>query len=282
MATNLSPSGKFCLKIVQSPTPEYEIIRSHDNSHVITRRLELPFRYNFLQDGEREYFMTSRSPHGMTIIDCQTGQVWSYEPEVMHEWYPEWMLVPGSNVLVLNGYIRCGSYVFWKFFDFDLTKFKQGLPQLEEILPNDCYLDDNGSFTLQQGKNISPNILKDVKVESEDYYLVFTRTIDYNMAAKMPQDELLFNPEDWLPLLPQEERSKITDLLTKWQSQDKLRNFALFYEDKKKLMDEFASYLEKDMVKINSQEAVLQRVDDKIVYLVFRNRLDEETGELRE
>lgn len=280
--TSASPSGKYCLTITHSPTTTYTLSRIHDDSHVITRESpRLYSNYNFLQDGDREYFITSQSPRGITIIDCETGYVWTYEPETMDEWYPSWTLVPKSNILVLNGYIRCGSYVFWRFYDFDLTKFKEGLPELEEILPFDeAELDDRGSFTIYQGKDIPVSIVKDVKIDPDMYYLVFTRPIEYNMAARMPQDDLLFNPEDWLPLLPNKDDAKVKSFFEKWDTQDVLKSFKLYYDEKRKLQEEFASYLEKDVVTINSQEAILCRQDDTIVYLVLRNILDEETGEL--
>lgn len=275
----LSPSGKYYLEIKYSATTECKFYHSHDKSLITTINFEYPFGYNFLQDKEKEYLITSRSSRGMTIIDCETGQKWSYEPEESDDWCHDWTLVPKSNILVLQGYVHCGSYVFWQFYDWDLTKFKEGLPELEEVLPCDqsVYLHDEGSFNVQQGKDISAEMLKGIKVEPDEYYLVFKRTIGYNTAVKMPQDELLFDPEHWFPLLPQEDQDKVKAFLKKWESRDLLENHTQYYEEKKELADEFASYLEKDLVVINSQEAILQRQGDKMVYLVVRN-LDEETG----
>ncbi len=276
-----SLSDKYYLEIEYNPCYEFKIYRRDDGCLIKTHGFKLPFRWNFLQQGEKEYFITSLSSNGMTIIDCETGEIWSHEPEKYNECESDWMLVPGSNILVLNGYVHCGSYVFWRFYDFDLAKFNQGLPELEEVLPSeDAYLDDWGSFAIYQGKTIPESIVRDVKINPDDYYLVFTRSIEYNMAARMPQDDLLFDPEEWLPLLPEKEHDKMNDFLKKWTLCDLGKRFTIYYEEKKKLRDEFAPYLEKDLVKINSQEAILTRQDDKIIYLVLRNLIDEETGEM--
>ena len=270
----LSPSGKYCLEIMSSVC---KISRDDDKTHAITTfPFKVPFHYNFLQQGEKEYFITSQSSNGMTIIDCETGQQWSHEPEEMDDWCHEWMLVPKSNILILKTFDPYDTYVFWSFYDFDLSKFDEGLPELEDLSPNE--LDDAGSFTIQQGRDIPIEMLNGVKVEPDEYYPVFTRGIEENII-KLLQDDLYFEPKDWLPLFSKEEQGKIADFIKKWENQDTfiLRSFSEFSEEKKKLIDDLSSSLDKGVVKINLQEAILHRQDDKIVFLVYRNR-NGETG----
>lgn len=292
-----SPSGKYRLVIRYYKTGEGcwnytqgRLFRIEDNQFITTVERDYSrFHHNFVTQGGKEYLITGRSYMGLTIIDCENGQEWNYQP-TKEDWCQViWKLCPDEKTLLVCACVWGGPYEYF-CFEFDLTKFDptKGLPHLPfdeslvnpppepliieglgdvSVPPAGIYLDERGDIVFQQGKDIPSDLCGNFVPEKEKWYMVYTNPVKYNQHFKICQDDLYFQPELWFEVLPTELHPELTSFLEQYPDSKSHRdNWNKYWGDREVIRTKCKPYLKKDCVRINRQIAILDRVDDKIVY----------------
>lgn len=295
--TEISPSGKHRLVIRYYKTKEGcweytqgRLFRVADDEFITTvERNYCHFHHNFVQQGDKEYLITGRSYMGLTIVDCASGQEWNYQP-TQEDWcQANWKLSPDGKTLLVSACVWGGPYDFL-YYDFDLTKFdpSKGLPQLSldenlvrpppepfiieglgDVNPpqEGIYLNDRGEMIFQQGKDIPQDLRGNFTPNDETWYLVFTYPVKYNHRFKMDQEDLYWQPKLWFEVIPEDLHPQLQGFLEKWpDSQSHLKDWKGYWEDREKIRSQCKPHLKKDCTKINRQVAILERVDDKVIY----------------
>ena len=278
----LSPSGKYRLVIGTYKTKEGcweytqgRLFRVEGNEFIISiERNYRHFHHNFGSYGEKEYLITGRSYMGLTIVDCASGQEWNYQPTKESWCQVSWQLSPDGKTLLVCGCYWGGSYEY-RCYDFDLTKFdsEEGLPLLsyDESLVNpphdEIYLDERGTLVFQQGKEIPSDLRGDFIPEDDHWYLVFTDPIKYNSHFKEEQDYVYSNPDLWFEVIPEDLHHEIRSFLNKWiDFEAQHKDWNGYSSDREIIRNKCKPYLKKDCMRTNQQVAILERVDDRIVY----------------
>lgn len=293
----ISPSGKYRLVIRYYKTKQGcwnytqgRLFRLDDGQFITTiERNYCRFQHNFVTQDDKEYLITGRSYMGLTIVDCANGQEWNYQPTKEDWCQVSWQLSPDGRTLLVSACVWGGPYEYF-CCDFDLTKFDptKGLPQLPydeslvrpspepliieglgdvSVQPENIYLDERGNIIFQQGKDIPKDLCGNFSPQDEQWYMVYTNPVKYNQHFKMDQDDLYFQPKLWSQVTPIELHSEIQAFLTKWpDSQSHIKNWNGYWEDREVIREQLKPYLKKDCVRINRQVAILERVDNSIVY----------------
>lgn len=280
-----SPSNNYYLVIryfkTQKGCWEYtqgRLFRVSDNEFIAAiERNYSHFKHNFITCGDKEYLITGRSYMGLTIVDCASGQEWNYEPKKEDFCQAEWRLAPDNKTLLVSGCIWGGPYMYI-CYDFDLAKFdtNKGLPILpyDESLVNPqykgIYLNEDGNIVFQQGKDIPAELRGDFIPQDENWYLVFTHPVKYNHHFKMEQSSLYFETKLWFEVVPEELYPDIQFFLDKWpDSVSRSTDWDNYWDNYQAIRKKCKSYLKKDCSVINQQVAILERLDDKIVYRYY-------------
>lgn len=282
----ISPSGKYKLVIQAYKTIEgcwdhtKGLLFCGDQLLASIERNYGSFAYNFVQDGDKEYLISGRSYMGITIIDCETGHEWNYYPEKEDRCQAKWQLCPpngssGPKTLMINACFWGGSWEYL-FYDFDLSKFdpSSGLPHLpyDMSLMRDpergVYPNEQGEMKILQGKDIPTNLLGNFTPNLEEWYFVFANPIEYNTKAKTYQDNVRFDSIYWKELASPEMTDIIDDFDKRWTPENKRKNWAGYWKEEEILFSKVD--LTKDVVMINTEEAIYQRIGDKIKVLVYR------------
>ena len=76
------------------------------------------FTYSWVAQEDKVYLLTGEHYQGQTVVDCQTGEVWTTNPKDTDGWC--WVShepSPNGKIIAVNGcYWACPYH--WRFFDF--------------------------------------------------------------------------------------------------------------------------------------------------------------------
>ena len=97
--------------------------------------------------------------------------------------------------------------------------------------------------------------------------MVFTDPVKYNQHFNMDQDDLYYEHKRWFEVTPEELHSELQVFNDKWpDSTERLKNWNGYWKEREVIRNKCKQYLKKDCVCINQQVAILERIDDKVVY----------------
>lgn len=251
-----------------------------DNTLIATIQRNYPtFHYSFITTRQgKEYLFTGRRYTGMTILDLETKQEWDHCSKrdfcaTRHA------LSPDEKVLIVYG-CYWGSPYEYKFYDFDLSRFTatEGLPELTMDFCN-FYLEEDGFYDIRKGESIPEKIKGNLKLNPDGWYYIFTYTVDYHTKAKMKYDDLISEEELWLQVAPKEFKPALTAFEEKWSTRNRFIEWNAYYEERLEILEELKPHLKEDRVRLCLQKAILQRVGNKMKFLMFEE-YDDETGEM--
>ena len=252
-----SPSGKYYIVNTSSSVTDNYVRLYLYNKHLrnpIADTVHHPGRhYNFVVIGEKEYLITNT-----TIIDCETRNKWNHPDADSNPDFIKWQVAPDGKTLIGWLYVD-GIFNEYIFYDFNPEKGTSKLLFDQSKHRLDC--SEDSSFTFRQGKEITEKI----ELDPEEWYYVYICPKEYNTKAGEYQVVVHLYKDVARQLLPLDVIIKLDAFEQEWNFQREG-----YWEARSKLDKELDVYLDKDVIIVNYQEAVLQRKEDTIIFLLYR------------